>query len=454
MSPTTEDMTQIGGITLPAYVLHECKPHDVARAMIEQGCQKQPFYIFDIDEAYRRIQHFKNSMPRVQVFYAMQSNDTEMMMKLGIACGLSFSCSSPFELYKLRHLNISPENILYTMPSKMADHMKYARDSRIKYTTFDSSQELKNLKEYWPDSRLLLRIRVGSGNAINCEEKFGCNFETEAVDLLEEAASLGLKVIGVAFHVGSKCTTVNSYLVGLSYARALFDHEAKAGRTMTVVNIGGGFCGDKINAIDQVSRLINRRIEEIFPDPNVKIIAEPGRYFCEPAFTLFCSINSVRKSTRGDKTVNMIYLNDGIYGTMRYVERKPTKFKSENNNDTSNQQEVILWGPSCDSYDQVMKEVVLQLPQITPNDWLVFYNHGAYTITYETRFSSLLTPLIRPVVTMDTMLKLKSSKVFSARDFIVHPDISTPLPITMPPLLKNEKSKKESLHPQVPTLIV
>lgn len=42
--------------------------------------------------------------------------------------------------------------------------------------------------------RLLLRIRVGSEKEINLEEKFGCDFESEAVDLLEEAASLGLKV--------------------------------------------------------------------------------------------------------------------------------------------------------------------------------------------------------------------------------------------------------------------
>ncbi|XP_026747429.1 ornithine decarboxylase 2-like [Trichoplusia ni] len=453
MSPISNDMAQNGGITLPAYVLDDCKPQDVGSSMIEHGCQKQPFYIFDIDEAYYRIQYFRNSMPRIQVFYAMQANDTEMMLKLGMACSLNFSCSSPFEVYKLRYHNISPESILYTIPSKMADHMKYARDSKIKYTTFDSSEELRKLKEYWPDSRLLLRIRVGSEKEINLEEKFGCDFESEAVDLLEEAASLGLKVIGVAFHVGSKCTAVNRYLVGLTYARALFDHEANVGRTMTVVNIGGGFCGVKTNAIDQVSKFINRKIEDIFPDPKVKIIAEPGRYFCESAFTLYCSINSVRKSTRNDKTVNMIYLNDGIYGTMRFVEHKPTKFKRANDDESGNQ-EVILWGPSCDSYDRVMKDVVLQLPNITPSDWLVFNNHGAYTITYETRFSSLLTPLIRPVVTMDTMHKLKNTNIFSSRDFIVHPD-SLALPITMPLLLKSEPtSKKARLHPQVPTLIV
>lgn len=31
--------------------------------------------------------------------------------------------------------------------------MEYARDSGIKYTTFDSSEELKKLKKNWPEAR-------------------------------------------------------------------------------------------------------------------------------------------------------------------------------------------------------------------------------------------------------------------------------------------------------------
>lgn len=53
----------------PAFVLEQHTPDDVARAMIEGGQQVQPFYIFNLDEAYRRVQHFKELMPRVKIFY-------------------------------------------------------------------------------------------------------------------------------------------------------------------------------------------------------------------------------------------------------------------------------------------------------------------------------------------------------------------------------------------------
>lgn len=50
-------------------VLDKHEPEDVAKALIEGGRQKEPFYIFDMDEAYRRIEHFQKMMPRVKIFY-------------------------------------------------------------------------------------------------------------------------------------------------------------------------------------------------------------------------------------------------------------------------------------------------------------------------------------------------------------------------------------------------
>lgn len=52
-----------------ALVLENNTAEDVSRAMIEGGLQKDPFYIFDMDKAYQRVQYFKNMMPRIKIFY-------------------------------------------------------------------------------------------------------------------------------------------------------------------------------------------------------------------------------------------------------------------------------------------------------------------------------------------------------------------------------------------------
>ncbi|XP_034825013.1 ornithine decarboxylase 2-like [Maniola hyperantus] len=419
-------------------VLDNHTPGDVAKSMIEEGRQKEPFYIFDMDEVYRRVEYFRKMMPRVEMFYAMKANDSDKMIKLAAALGLGFDCASPGEIRKILELGVSPESIIFAAPSKTPDWMMYARQSGVRHTTFDSSYELKKVKQYWPDVGLLIRIKVESDSIYKLGDKFGCDFETEATDLLEEAASLGLKVVGVAFHVGSSCSSAHSHVEGLQNAKALFDYEVRAGRGMNIVDIGGGFLSDRIDRIDQVSKLINTTLEELFPERSIQIIAEPGRYLCDTSCNLYCNINNIRRATRGGEKVNMIYLNDGLYGSLRYSDpwQKVKRFGRHESIINEKLEKTILWGPSCDSMDQVMQNVDVMLPACTPLDWLIFNSQGAYTFGFATQFSCLPTPQMRSVVSQVLWAKLKDSKVFSEEDFEQNPDISAPLPSSLPPIVK------------------
>ncbi|CAH2092229.1 unnamed protein product [Euphydryas editha] len=420
-------------------ILDNKTPVDVAKAMIENGNQKEPFYLFSLDETYRRIQHFKKMMPRVQIFYAMKANDNEKMLKLAATAGLGFDCASPGEISKILKLNVSPLSIIFAIPTKTPEWMNFARESGVKHTTFDTSYELKKIKQYWPDASLLIRIKVDGESIYKLGKKFGCDFETEAIDLLEEAAALDLKVVGVAFHVGSACSSADSHIVGLRQARALFDHETKAGRGMSIVDIGGGFLSDRTDRIDLVSKLINSTLEELFPDPEIQVIAEPGRYLCDSSCNLYCSINNVRKATREGKAVNMIYMNDGLFGTLRYNQPWHTvkRFEKEADVTKNDLEKTILWGPSCDSTDRVMQNVDVLLPRCTPLDWLVFSTQGAYTFGYASYFSCIEKPLIRSVISKELWNNIKDSEFFNPEEFIIDPDISSPLPSTIPPITKS-----------------
>ncbi|XP_050362626.1 ornithine decarboxylase 2-like isoform X2 [Nymphalis io] len=386
------------------FILNNKTPADVAKAMIESGRQKEPFYVFNMDEAYHRIQHFKKMMPRIQIFYAMKANDSDKMLKLAAELGLGFDCASPGEIYKILKLNISPLSIIFAVPAKTPDGMVFARESGIRHTTFDTINELKKIKQFWPDAKLLIRIKVDGESIYKLGEKFGCDFETEAVNLLEEAAALGLKVVGVAFHVGSACSSADSHVIGMRRARALFDHEARAGRSMNIIDIGGGFLSDRTDRIDQVSKLINSTLEELFPDPNIQVISEPGRYICDSSCNMYCSINNIRRISPEIK-------NDKLERT-------------------------ILWGPSCDSMDRVMQNVEILLPRCTSFDWLVFSTQGAYSFGFATFFSCLEKPLIRSVISQTLWDQIKNSIFFGSDIFKKDPDISSPLPSTVPPIVK------------------
>ncbi|OWR43515.1 Ornithine decarboxylase [Danaus plexippus plexippus] len=421
-----------------ALVLENNTAEDVSRAMIEGGLQKDPFYIFDMDKAYQRVQYFKNMMPRIKIFYAVKSNDSDFMLKLAASLGLGFDCASPGEIHKVLKLKVSPLSIVFAMPTKSPEWMLYARQCGIKHTTFDNLCELNKIKQFWPDAKLLLRIRVHSDSVYDLGKKFGCDFETEAIDLLEEAAALNITVVGVAFHVGSGCSSPDSYVLGLQQVKQLFEHEDKAGRKMKIVDIGGGFLSDKTDRIDKVSKLVNNAIEELFPDPEVQVIAEPGRYLCDNSFTLYCNINTVRPVQVGDSSINMLYLNDGVFGCLRYNEPWHTVKRFRVHSEGEQLKPTVLWGPTCHPIDRVLDNLVIMLPACTIYDWLVFPSRGAYSMTMASRFSTLPEPHIRNVISQELFNILKDSKVLGLDDFLEQ-NIATPLPPTLPSIIVHSK---------------
>jgi ornithine decarboxylase len=102
--------------------------------------------------------------------------------------------------------------------------------------------------------RLVIRIRCDAAIA-QCQlgMKFGCNAVTEAPHLLKVAQSLGLDVVGVSFHVGSGCGDPSAFYQAISSAKMVFDFGASLGYNFHVLDIGGGYPGNKGASIDKVS---------------------------------------------------------------------------------------------------------------------------------------------------------------------------------------------------------
>lgn len=82
---------------------------------------------------------------------------------------------------------------------------------------------------------------------------------------------------------------------------------------MDFLDIGGGFTLILPNSdknFEDVAPVIGGLIDELFPEPSVRVIAEPGRYICE-------SVTYLASSIIGQKTLKSgarhYYINNGIY---------------------------------------------------------------------------------------------------------------------------------------------
>uniref|UniRef100_A0A3B5A1A1 ornithine decarboxylase n=1 Tax=Stegastes partitus TaxID=144197 RepID=A0A3B5A1A1_9TELE len=397
-----------------------------------------PFYVLSLDSMLKRHLRWLTNLPRVKPFYAMKCNNTPTVVRMLMALGTGFDCASKAEIQLALSLGVTPDKIIYAHTTKPMSHIRYACNHRVDVMTFDSEGELLKISLCHPQAKLVLRIAVDdSKSLVRLSSKFGARMSSVG-KLLEQAGELGLEVIGVSFHVGSGCTGSLAYKQAIADARYVFDVASLLGFQMRLLDIGGGFSGigDFQEKFEEFSEVINAALDKYFPPGSgVEVIAEPGRYYVESAFTL--AVNVVAKRVVADEVdeqnskcedmrrnspdkAMMYYINDGVYGSMSCITFDPAHSKLESlGNMTislmwmflylSSLQAVdsseptypsVIWGPTCDSIDKVTENY--WMPELHVGEWLLIDNMGAYSVSVSTDFNSFERARIYPVVTAKT----------------------------------------------------
>ncbi|XP_056263015.1 ornithine decarboxylase-like [Pseudoliparis swirei] len=343
-------------------------------------------------------------------------------------------CSSKWQLGTV----FLTDSISYLVVSNIFGHLsqkysrRYARTHGVHTMTFDSEEELLKISRCHAKAKLVLRIAVDdSASKVRLSLKFGARLESVA-KLLGRAGDLGLEVIGVSFHVGSGCTDSLAFRRAIADARRVFDLGNLLGLQMSLLDIGGGFSGieDCLVEFEEFSEVINAALDEFFPpDSGVQIIAEPGRYFVDSAFTLAANVigkkviaDDLDEHSDGEHNspdrLMMYYLNDGVYGSMRCITNDAAHNRLEpylHRVVESSEQRFrsVLWGPTCDSADKVTDSC--WFPELDVGDWLLVDNMGAYSVIWCTDFNGFERAHIYPVVTAETWHTLNLSHTLNIR---------------------------------------
>ncbi|XP_043462594.1 ornithine decarboxylase-like [Leptopilina heterotoma] len=396
----------------------------VIKRIANSGVQEEAFYIFDVGDIVRKHQIWKEKLPRVEPYYAVKCNDNITVLEVLAALGTGFDCASKAEINKVLNMGVSPSKIIFANPAKPASHLRYSSSVGVDIMTVDNESELHKIKYLHPTAKIVIRIRCDAEVAL-CPLgiKFGCDATTEAPNLIRTSRTLGLDVVGVSFHVGSGCQDPPVYLRAIRMARDLFDFAKEVGFKPYLLDIGGGYPGDKNTSIDKMADTINQGIDECFNTDDVKIIAEPGRFFVASAFTLAVSIHS-KRSVRGDKTCpnvtthNMYYINDGVYGSFNcllydHQTVKPLPLK----NGSGKMIPSSIWGPTCDGLDQVVENVLLHEMEL--GDWFIFENMGAYTLPVASTFNGFPVPKVHIIAENHIWRSLKNNSPITEEHFVM-----------------------------------
>uniref|UniRef100_A0A182NN70 ornithine decarboxylase n=1 Tax=Anopheles dirus TaxID=7168 RepID=A0A182NN70_9DIPT len=377
-------------------VQDETSLHDLIDRVVASGPHDGPIHVLDVDSVVFQYTEWVRQMPRVQQYYAIKSNDADAIVETIALLGGGFDCASQPELERVLELGVSPASIIYAQPSKSVASLELSRDKRIR-TVFDNEFELEKIAKHYPEAELLLRYRYDSANSkINLGTKFGCDVREEAQVLLDRARQLGMNVVGWCFNVGSMSYDAEVFYGAIRAGRGISDYAASIGFQFRVLDIGGGFVGDKDDSIARYAYHINRALNEFFPDESLEVFAEPGRYLCAASVTNVAQVQGKRYFRTGPKIDSVgYYLNDGIYGTFysakhRGLEPKVLVWKSAS--ECGPERKSKLFGPTCDGNDWFMADI--QLHELDIGDTLVFESEGAYSSVNSCRFNGFPFPKV------------------------------------------------------------
>jgi len=383
---------------------------DVIRShILEDEDNEDPFFVCDIGQIVRQHVKWITNLPRIEPFYAVKCNGDPLLLKTLVSMGTGFDCASKGEIMKMLAYGVPPNKIIYANPCKQSSQIRFAAEKGIEMMTFDNVDELIKVKKYHPNAKMVLRVLIDDSQSLcKFSLKFGASPST-ARELLEKARELDINVIGVSFHVGSGCFAASAFNDAVLVARNVFDIGKEFGFDFTLLDVGGGFPGSDSENISfgEVCEVLRTAVDKYFP-PNVRVIAEPGRYYSASAFTLACQVIARRVVKRdgsesddgladfNDHPSFMYYINDGIYGSFnclmfdhQHAHPKPLckngQFYFDNLMNNETEFNCTVWGPTCDSLDCLTTNAIL--PELDIGDWLYFEEMGSYTICAASEFN-------------------------------------------------------------------
>uniref|UniRef100_A0A672YE69 ornithine decarboxylase n=1 Tax=Sphaeramia orbicularis TaxID=375764 RepID=A0A672YE69_9TELE len=360
------------------------------------------FHVANLDDLHQKHIRWLRTLPRVKPFYAVKCNSTPAVIRMLSTLGTGFDCASKGEIELVLSLGVTPEKIIFAHTTKPQSHIKYA--------------STRGISACHTRAKLVLRIAVDdSKSATRLSQKFGTK-PSVVKKLLERCKELDLEVIGVSFHVGSGCTDSLAYRQAIEDARHVFD-TVLLGFQMRLLDIGGGFPGKEGFQIqfDEFSKVINEALDEFFPaDSGVQVIAEPGRYYVDSAFTLAVNVFAKKvvmddvTQIRGvynvsiDQGVMMYYISDGVFGSLNCLIYDPahTNVAPYLHRSGEKRYRSIIWGPTCDSLDRVT--ATYWMPEVQVGDWLLIDNMGAYTVCCSSDFNCFYKAHVYPVLSAQT----------------------------------------------------
>lgn len=347
------------------------------------GTRTTPYLQLDVPHAVAAYRRLAAALPGTALHYAVKANPEPSLLAALAGAGCRFDVASPAEITAALVAGADAGQLVYSNPVKRREDVRFAHGLGVSLFVVDSVGEVAKVADAAPGAQVLCRlVTSGEGSDWPLSRKYGCS-TSESVEVLREAARLGLRVAGVSFHVGSQQRDPEAWAAPIAAAAMVFARLRTHGLDPWLLDLGGGFptrLDDTCPAPEVYGAAIERHLVAAFGDRRPTTIAEPGRGIAAGAGVLVTSVIGVVERAG----VRWVFLDAGVFTGL--VETLEEAIRYPLTTDVAGPTgPCVLAGPTCDSADVLYEQTMVELPlALAEGDLVRFGCAGVYVASYST----------------------------------------------------------------------
>jgi ornithine decarboxylase len=360
----------------------------VAADRLEAHCRAaaydRPTLVLDIDRVEAQYRALQAGLGPARIHYAVKANPHPAILARLVALGSRFDAASRGEIEHCLAAGAAPADMSFGNTVKRAADIAWAHRAGVALFAADAVEEIDKIALHAPGAEVYVRLAVEHSLADwPLTRKFGCDGAT-ALLLFERARDLGLRPVGVSFHVGSQTRRAEFWEPTLDAVAALWERARAAGHALELLNIGGGFpafYGEAIEAPTAYAAGVMARVRARF-GAVPRVMAEPGRGLVAEAGMIAAEVVLVARKSEIDLH-RWVYLSIGRFSGLAETEGEAIRYQFVTDRDHEPMGPCILAGPSCDSADILYEKRPMPLPLgLRAGDRVLIRHAGAYTSAY------------------------------------------------------------------------
>jgi diaminopimelate decarboxylase len=383
-----------------------------------------PVYVYSAGEMRDHARQLRDALAGLGdplIAYAVKANPNAAVLATFAAEGLGADIVSGGELERALAAGVPAERIVFSGVGKTRAEMAQALDAGIFQFNVESGAEAEMLSQVAmaagraapvafrvnPDVEPGTHAKISTGSA---QSKFGVPIGDALAEYKRAALLPGLKLQGVAVHIGSQLTSLAPFEQAFAAIGTLIGELRAAGHEISVADLGGGLGVpyDPSAAVPPSPADYAAMVRRVTDGWGVRLVFEPGRFLVANAGVLLTEVIRVKPGASRPFVIVDAAMNDLMRPTLYDAWHSIEAVKPSGERTVAN-----VVGPVCETGDTFA--VAREVDEVAAGDLVVFRTAGAYAATMASTYNSRpLTPevlvdgerwaVVRPRIGIDRLI--------------------------------------------------